>query len=336
MFSKRLGGIEQCFLDYNKALTIHGLRVMPVVHPKAMIRKYLEGEYETIYNFTQFDPIAILKIRKLIMRFQPNIIITHGSRANKLMRIAAMDLPVVGVAHNYNFKKLLDSYAIIALTPDLKEKILNATHGTSKVFVVPNMVKVPGNLKYEPPICANPIRIGVLSRLEHIKGVDIFVEALKILHKEKFPFKAIIAGTGHQEQALKRMCRDFSSMVEFIGWVEDKERFWSNIDIFCFPSRHESFGIALIEALMNSKLVISSSSEGPRQILKSELDSLVVPTENPVALADAIKRLTADKALQKKLSLGAFNTAKQYSMAQVSRTLSLALEDIYYMSRRNF
>lgn len=335
MFGKKLGGIEQAFLDYNHALAMHGLQVIPVIHPKAMVRKYIDGNYETIANFTQFDPIAILKIRKLIMRFQPSIIITHGNRANRLMCIAAMDLPVVGVAHNYNFKKLLDSYAIIAITDDLKEKILDATRGTAKVFVVPNMVKVPIDLTYVPPSLHTPIRLGTLSRLERVKGVDIFVEALKILHESGFPFKAVIAGSGNQEEKLKGQCEGFDSKVEFTGWIDDKKAFWEDIDIFCFPSRHESFGIALVEALMHSKLVVSSKAEGPSQILETGRDSLMVPTESPQAMAEAIKKIADNKALQKKLSLGAFNTAKQYSMSQVSRTLRLALEDICYMSRQS-
>ncbi len=328
-----MGGIEQAFLDYNHALAMQGIEVIPIIHPKAEVRKYLNRHYEAIANFSQYDLFAVMKIRKLIMRVQPTLIITHGDRAGKLMRYATQDVPVVGVAHNYKFNSLLKSDAIIAITEDLKQKILKKSKDTARVFVVPNMVSVPADLTHTIPEFHTPVKIGTLSRLEHIKGLDILMRALKLLKDNAFPFSAVIAGEGQEKKNLQNLCIELGieAYVDFIGWVDDKQAYWKDIDIFCFPSRHESFGIALIEAIMNSKLVVSSMAEGPAQILSNEHDGLLVPINDPQSIAGAIMRITHDLELQKRMSLAAFNTAKGYSMVAVSRTLKLVLEDIHFL-----
>jgi glycosyltransferase involved in cell wall biosynthesis len=333
MFGKGMGGIEQAFLDYNHALAMQGVDVIPVIHPKALVKKYIRGNYEMVANFSQYDLFAVMKIRKLIMRLQPTLVITHGARACKLMRAAVKDLPIIGIAHNYKIKNLMECDAIIAITEDLKEKILKKSNGKANVFVVSNMVNVPTDLTYVLPEFHKPVVIGTLSRLEEVKGIDIFIQALKLLKDSGFPFSAIIAGEGSKKLSLKRLCTKLgiSELVNFAGWVTDKQEYWKNIDIFCFPSRHESFGIALIEALMNSKLIVSSKAEGPSQILRDKEDGFLVPVNNPQSIADAIMTIARDNELQKKMSLAAFSKAKDYSMVSVSRRLKLVLEDIHYI-----
>ena len=57
--------------------------------------------------------------------------------------------------------------------------------------------------------------------------------------------------------------------LEFSGWINNKQEFFSKIDIFCQPSHFEPFGLTIIEAMSYGKAVISTKCDGPVEILNT-------------------------------------------------------------------
>lgn len=331
MFGKGLGGIEQAFLDYTRALEISGNKVIPVIQPGAKIEKLISGEAIKIRNFGNWDFFAASKIRKLILSEKPDAIIAHGGRAAALFRKAAKNIcPVIGVAHNYSTARLMGMDGIFTITEDLRKKVIAEGMLEAKTFKIPNMINLP---QHEPEKSGfrNPPIIGSMGRFVGKKGFDVFLNALAILKNKGVAFKAKLGGDGEEKENLITLAKNLgiTDEIEFIGWVGDKAKFFKSIDIFCLPSLHEPFGIVLLEALTNKTPTITTDSEGPSEIVSNEKDAFVVKKNDAEQLSNALEKMIKNQEVAKKLAENGYKTVKQnYSTEVVAKQIHAALEQL--------
>ncbi len=348
MFAKGLGGIEQAFLDYTKALILEGNHVLCVVHPKAKIiekleileDKYQENiEIKKIPNLGYWDFFASLCLDCVVRKSGASGIIAHGNRPTSLLRYGASknNIPLISVAHNYKFKPLLKADHIFSITNHLKGHIVDFGYKEG-VSIIPNMIELEDlcevnnkNLKTN-----KTITIGVISRFVKKKGVDSFLKACSALVSQNINFNAIIAGCGEQTEDLQKL-RDelnLNNHVKFVGWVSDKNSFYNSIDIFCLPSLHEPFGIVLLEAMKYKKPIVSSNSEGPSEILEHEEDSLVFEANHSGEMAIQLIKMIESEKLRERLSKKAHQKLLyEYDIKKVAKTLSSAIEEVVKIAK---
>lgn len=338
MFGKGLGGIEQVFLDYNHALNVHHHQVVPVIHPKASIKNKIYGHYESIFNFNKLDPFAIYKLRKLIQKEQPNCIITHGNRATTLVRRAAGNVPVIAVCHNYKYKPLIGSDAIISITNDIKNHLIKDGQPEDAVYRVPNMIMLPENHEFVKPEYRDVPVIGFIGRFVKKKGVDVLLKALAAIDARGIEFKAKIAGGGEERKSVERYISDLKldDKVEMIGWVDDKDRFYNSIDVLTLPSYHEPFGLVMLEAFKYSKPLVSTSSEGPSEIAEDGKEALFSPVGDPQKLAENIIKVIEDQNLAIELASNGYKLVQEYSPWIVGRRLQNVLEQVVFKKLTGF
>ncbi len=326
MFGRNLGGIEQAFLDYCTALELAGHDVLNVAHSKAAIIPHIKGEFYHLRNFGQYDFFAILKLRKLIEKYQPDAIICHGNRAISLMSKAAKNIcPVIGVAHNYNIKRLAKLDAAFTITKDLQDRVM-----ARKVFHIPNMVNVPQSIML-PQEHETPIVIGAMGRFVKKKGFDVFIHSIKKVTETTGNIKVLIAGEGEEKESLRQLTDELnlSHLIEFTGWIDDKEDFFTKLDMFVLPSLHEPFGIVLLEALSYARPVITTDSEGPMEICTHHQDALIVRKNDEDAMAKAITELIGDYELRHTLATNGYNMVTQnYAIQAISQKIDHALHYI--------
>lgn len=334
MFGRQLGGIEQAFVDYAKSLLMQGNKVTVFIYPDAPIKEFLTPLGVTIRevkNYGQWDVFAVCKLRKYIQKDAPDVIITHGNRALSLFKRAARHTPVTGVTHNYSFKRLIGTAGAFTISNDLHEKIIEAGHPRERTYRMPNMIEIPEGFEPAAKPYHSPPVIGTLGRFMHKKGFDIYIEALALLKERGISFKALLAGGGKEEQHLKQLCqhKQLTEELDFVGWVKDKAAFFEQFDIFCLPSRHEAFGIVLLEAFRFTMPVITTDSEGPSEVATHNHDALMIPRNDVEALANALEQLLTNQALAATLAMQGFETVKsQYEMRIVGKTLHDALQNI--------
>ena len=327
MFGKGLGGIEQASVDYCLALEKCGSEVIALTQPDAKINNLLASKKirnEQISNFGQWDFIAVFKLRFLLKKEKPDAVIAHGNRAFSLMRCAAKNIcPVVAVAHNYNIKRFGKADAVFTITEDLRSKV--AELGQINIFHIPNMIDIKN--KPETKSFSKPPVIGTMGRFVKKKGFDVFIDALKILKESGKDFKAIIGGTGKEEEALKKQAEGLD--IDFCGWVEDKKDFFKNIDIFCLPSHHEPFGIVLLEAFAAHKPVISTNSEGPSEIIENKKDGLLVEKGNAEEMAKELSYFLDNEKDAKLFASHGFDKAQNaYSLEAIGNKMNNVLKEI--------
>lgn len=330
MFSKFNGGLEQVFLNFIPALNSQGNQVIPIVHPKAQILDSCPKEHLIkVHNFNKHDVFAIYKLRKLIKTHKPDCIITHSYRAAYLFKKTRTKVPKISICHvkgNYQF----GADAIIALTDQMRDDIISSGIPEHRVYTVPNLIHIPEHVQYKKPKARTVPVIGVCARLAAIKGVDVFIKALKELKNRGVLFQARIAGDGVERGAYEQLIQqlDLTREITLLGWINDRDSFYKDIDIFCLPSREEAFGLVILESMVHSLPMVLSKLSGPLEIVGSSNSALLVPPENPDQLANALEQVINNHQLASELSMNAFQRVQDYSSARLAPLLQETLEKI--------
>ncbi len=128
-------------------------------------------------------------------------------------------------------------------------------------YVVPSIFSLP--LASQRQAAAVPMRLGHVGNLSLEKGLELVLQTLRELLKAGSQVRLRLAGpcfTAAAERLVNEALREFPDHIEYLGPVYGREKldFFSAIDCFLFPSRSESWGIVLNEAMAAGVPVISS------------------------------------------------------------------------------
>jgi len=148
------------------------------------------------------------------------------------------------------------------------------------------------------------IKIGVVSRLSEEKGIQYLLQAIPLIADKFSNFRIYIAGDGSYREQLDRLAESLKvqSQVKFLGHLTGVRAFLERLDLFVQPSRSESLGVAVMEALSVGLPVVATRVGGIPEIVADNVSGLLVPSQNPERLAEAIASLCADP--EKRKSMG--------------------------------
>jgi hypothetical protein len=128
------------------------------------------------------------------------------------------------------------------------------------------------------------------------------------------------AHPGHEAHAdeLRNRVRRFGlqDRVAFLGHVQNVTQLLETAEVYVQPSRTEGQGLACLEAMRAAIPVVASRVGGLAEMITDDVDGLVVPTDDPGALADALRRTLTDGLLRGRLSAAAAATAQHYRPAR--------------------
>ena len=155
--------------------------------------------------------------------------------------------------------------------------------------------------------------IGTLANLRPEKGVDRFLRAAKLV-RERFPEALFVVwGEGPLRGALDGMSRELglAGYAELRGRTADAAASLRQLDIFVLPSLSEASSNSLIEAMATGLPIVATRIGGNAILVEDQVTGILVPADNPVALAEALVRLLEDPAFAAKLGSAARKKACQ-------------------------
>lgn len=261
-----------------------------------------------------------------------DIVNAHGARANFIAAIVKKRLcvPVVTTIHSDPrldfddpYKKIvfggLNALALrridyrIAVSDAFRDMMISRGFSPNNTAVVynglefggagPTMTRAEFMKKYGVPDEEGAVYVGIVARLDHVKGVDVFLRAAaKVLEKRQNVRFAVI-GSGNERAALDALCRELgiTDRVHFLGFVREVYDFYAMIDINVMSSRSESFPYALLEGANAAKPTVCSAVGGIPKLIVDGETGFLFPSEDHGALAEKLIAMIDDKALRDRL-----------------------------------
>lgn len=161
------------------------------------------------------------------------------------------------------------------------------------------------------------LTIGVVSRLETIKGMDIVVPAFAEIHKD-FPKTALlVVGDGSLRESMeaKTISSGLSDSVSFAGrQPQDRlQEFYDKIDILLMPSRSEGFGLTAVEGMARGCILVAADTGGLPEVVRNGKEGYLHRPEDLTDLSDKIKYLIKDRSCMTILSKAALQRARDFS-----------------------
>lgn len=199
-----------------------------------------------------------------------------------------------------------EAWRVIVCTEFMKRECEHALHTPwDKMDVVPNGVeaakfnlpdftpeeKAAFRARYAAPEEKIVFFVG---RLVREKGVQVLIEALPKVRWGYHDTKLLICGGGHRDHLVNLAAYlGMERHVYFAGFVPDDDlmKIYSIIDIACFPSLYEPFGIVALEAMAAKVPVVVSDAGGLPEVVENNVTGITTYAGNSNSLADGLLKL---------------------------------------------
>lgn len=175
-----------------------------------------------------------------------------------------------------------------------------------------------------------PITVGFAGRLLTSKGIRALVAAHRILRTQGMDIRLLIAGTpdpANPDSVTLEEAQQWNSEpgIKWLGQVSDIASLWRDSHIAALPSHREGLPKSLLEAAACGRPMVATDAPGCREIVIHEKTGLLVPVEDPPALAKAISELAASQELRARYGAAARQLVVDEMSAQAIGAATVAL-----------
>ena len=300
------------------------LLICPEAGPFVGRMKERGVETHLVHLAPLFNPVALWRLTRLLVRERVTILQTHGARANFYGRIAGRlaGVPVIiSTVHNslkdYEVRSLRRCFytVLLRLTLPLVHRIICVSEANrrdlieecpavaAKAQTVYNGVDSSAfssqpdrqTVRQELGATQGPVLV-TIGRLTDQKGHRYLLQALPRLLETWPQLCCVFVGEGELRDALHAMAIDLGveQACRFVGVREDIADILAAADLFVLPSLSEGFPFVLLEALAMGRPVVASRVNGVPELIEDHKTGLLVPARDPQALAAAIREVLSD------------------------------------------
>ncbi len=271
-------------------------------------------------------PPAILQVRRIIRELRPDIVhafygraLAHAILATTALRSPPKIVSFRGIASpmsrldagnwiSYQHSRV-DAHA--CESDAVREAMIHSGVRPECCWTIYNSMSCwptdrPGRAALKQfGVPDNAFVVGTMATMRPVKGIDLLLQAAircADLHDVYWVLFGKVLDPNISRLASDLRIRD---RVRLVGHRADASELISGADLFVMPSRAEALGQALLEAMHQSVCPIVSNAGGMKEVVRHEQDGIVVPTEDVGALAEAIRRLHADRTSVARLAASA-------------------------------
>lgn len=192
--------------------------------------------------------------------------------------------------------------AVLVQNPDDREALINLGIEQMRMVLIPGS-GVDTNALQPLPEPSGPITFGFAGRLLADKGIRALVAAQAILRSEGHEARLIIAGNPDPANPASVPLAEIEEWtrrpgITWLGHINDIVSLWRDCHFAVLPSHREGLPVSLLEAAACGRAMIATDVPGCREIVLDGKTGLLVPVEDPVALAEAIRKLAAATELR--------------------------------------
>ena len=347
-----IGGAGRCLITYCNNYNKEKFEIVVVMPKDSLLKTEIEKAGVKIIEIDglkdkSFDIKAIKVLKKIMKQEKPDIVHTHSSLSAKIAAKSFKNIKIVYTKHcvfppskKYKYKVFKKAYRFI--TESLSDKIIATAlkakedliyqgvsedrievilNGTDKLNILDDEKKKEIRKKYN--LLDDDIVIGILARVEEIKGHKYFIDAAKyIIDELGEKYKFLVIGTGSYEQQLKKQVEELgiTNNVIFTGFISNVEEILNILDVQANASFvSETTCLSLLEGMSIGLPAVATKCGGTPFVIMQNENGLLVDIKDGKAIADGIKELLFDKEkyqYMKKKSIEIFEqkfTSKVYA-----------------------
>lgn len=177
--------------------------------------------------------------------------------------------------------------------------------------------------------------ISAIGSLIRRKGQDVLLRAFSLLGPAR-NIHLMIASDGPERTNLERLAAELGlqARVRFLGYYNDLAGVYGASDIVALASRSDAFGLVLAEAGYFNLPVVATSVGGIPEVVENEVTGLLVPPDDPAALAAALARLVDDRGYRERLGrAGKMRVEALFSVEQMVENFQQAYDRLDRLPR---
>ncbi|MBV9255855.1 MAG: glycosyltransferase family 4 protein [Actinobacteria bacterium] len=256
------------------------------------------------------------------LRGRADLLHVNDQRGMVLAGVAARaaGIPVVWHVHGVrppgalNAAGRLVARRTVALTDADAGRLTTRTRGAPDV-----VANAPDDAFFAVERCPTaPPTLLTVGRLSPVKGIDVFLRAVAQLRAEGRDVAGVVVGSeqrGYADHAAElhrlRDALGLGDAVTFAGYLEDTRDALAGSAVYVQPARWEGVPLAVLEAMAAGAPVVATDVGGVRDVITSGLNGLLVPPDDPAALAAAVARLLDDPDLAARLAVEGRRLARE-------------------------
>ena len=255
------------------------------------------------------------ELRRLLTRLTPDIVHTHGYRTDVLAAgvVRGLNVCAVSTAHGFaggDAKNRLYEWleirayrsldAVVAVSRPLAARLRAAGIPSERVHCIRNawaseqplLERAEARVRLGLP--SEGQVIGWVGRLSREKGADVMIDALSLMPDGTA--QLAVVGGGPEREALKAQAERLgvANRVYWLGVFPEVGHLFAAFDWFALSSRTEGTPIVLFEAMAAGIPIVATAVGGVPEVISAE-EGLLVPSEDPIALAQALQVVLADR-----------------------------------------
>ncbi len=347
------GGAPRVLHRFVELLRARGHRVT-VLRPRQRHEAHAGDDFLVRSLKFPFDPtlrMGLPEARRLTRRWRgerPDLVhvATQGPLGASALFVARrLGLPVATSFHT-NFDQFVAHYGIkflvpaivgywvaVTLVPSESARTRLAALGFKRLRVVgrgvdgarfhPNQRRL--EIRRALGIRDDELALLSVGRLAPEKGIALAIEAARAIRATR-PARLVVVGDGPLRRTLSAANPD----ARFLGHLDgdDLARHYASADLFLFPSRTETFGNVVLEAMASGLPVIAFGDAAAAECIQSGVDGVTVPLESPASFVDAAVRVASDDDLRSALGRAARSKSAAFTWDAVGADLARELTSV--------
>ena len=290
----------------------------------------------TAYRFQNDTPrllAGMFEMIRLLKKHQIQILCAHGYKARILGWFAAkyLRIPIIGISHGWTgesrsvrFYERIDKWMhrrmdhIVCVSQGQADKVIRFGTPASGVSVIYNAVRMdrfgePSDIAFRHRLEAMfpnkpKLIVGAAGRLSVEKGFDVLISAVCRLSSAVSirDIGVVIFGDGVLQESLQKQIDDsgLSQSVVLAGFTDQLDQYMHHFDLFVQSSHTEGMPSVLLEAMAARTAVVATNVGGTGELVVEAPANeggtgLMVPPNNPEALAEAMQKVLSDDELRR-------------------------------------
>lgn len=321
------GGAETVFAQLAKRVHTDTLRALPVVPRDAWLAGYIRSlglQPRIVPASGSLNASYINELVALVRQHRVRLIHTHllGSAVYGAMVGLITRTPVIAVLHGPTDFKSPGRFAfvkrwllargcsaLVAVSTSTHEALVDFGMRPDAITLIRNGVDTElyspgraGDLRLELGLGADDLLIAAVGNIRAPKAYEILIRAAaEVLQRVPRAFFAVIGEGSEAQMAPLKQLLDrlgIDRRCKLLGFRKNAPDLYRNFDVFVSSSRTEGLSLSFLEAMASGRAIVATRSGGAEEALEPGKSGLLVPIDDPSALAAALVRALDDADLR--------------------------------------